>query len=72
MVTCENTKTCPFFNEDVGFSPELNAAMKEQFCLGDNGNCARLKASEILGGLEFVPKDMLPTDQGRLQELSAG
>lgn len=66
MPRCAHTETCPFFTAEVGFSPELHDAMKARYCLGDNSDCARLKASEILGGVTLVPTDMLPSDTERL------
>jgi hypothetical protein len=69
MPRCEHTEICPFFTAEVGFSPELHDAMKSRYCLGDNSTCARLLACEQLGGVEFVPTDMLPSDDKRLAGL---
>jgi len=66
---CINTDKCPFFTACTGFSPELHDAMKQRYCLGDNSNCARMLAGEMLGGLEFVPVDLLPSDDARLAQL---
>lgn len=69
MSECKYTPICPFFIAQVGYSPELNAAMKEQYCLGDNSNCARLLAIEIVDRIEDVPDDLLPSDHPRLAGL---
>jgi hypothetical protein len=43
--------------------------MKARYCLDDNTCCARLLAGELLGGLDKVPVDMLPSDSDRLETL---
>ena len=68
MRMCENTETCPFFNSDVGYSPELNHAMKERFCMSDSSECARYLAAAAVG-LPNVPADLLPTDYVRLEAI---
>ena len=68
MHACTNTETCPFFNDGVGYSPQLNDAMKKRFCLCNNPECARRKAIEALGR-DGVPLDLLPTDYERLDVL---
>ena len=45
--------------------------MKEQYCLGEHARCARKQAAEALGGIEFVPPDMMPSDFDRLAELTS-
>ena len=71
MPRCKRTEICPFFSEKIGFSPALNDAMKEQYCLGEHARCARKQAAEALGGIEFVPPDMMPSDFDRLAELTS-
>ena len=68
MTRCEFTDTCTFFIDEVGYSPELNEAMKRQFCLEDNSKCARRLAIEIVGR-ENVSDEMLPTDEDTLDEI---
>lgn len=68
MQMCANHTTCPFFNSDVGYSPELNDAMKERFCRANNARCARKIAIKAIGR-DAVPADMLPTDFDRLSAL---
>jgi hypothetical protein len=70
MTTCERTENCPFFTTEVGFSPALNDAMKERYCLGEHAQCARRQAAQALGGFDMVPPDMLPSDFDRLAQLT--
>lgn len=70
MAVCEYTEGCIFFVEEVGFSPELNRSMRERYCLGDNSECARLRAMEFLA-LDLIPDDLLPSDLERLERLIA-
>ena len=66
---CVNTETCAFFTAEIGFSPALKDAMRERYCLGDNSGCARWRAGEILGGLDQVPHDMLPSDEAVIENM---
>ena len=68
MPRCSHTETCAFFTADVGYSPELNHAMKERYCLGNSSACVRLLAAAIIG-MENVPDDMLPSDERTLEEI---
>ena len=69
MSECQYTPICPFFIAQIGYSPELNAAMKEQYCLGDSSSCARLLALDVVDRVEDVPDDLLPSDHVRLGTL---
>lgn len=66
MTRCALADDCPFFTTEVGFSPDLNEAMRQKFCLGDSSGCARLSALAYMSR-EEVPADLLPTDIERLQ-----
>jgi len=68
MTRCALADDCPFFNAEVGFSPDLNEAMRERFCLGDSAGCARLSAVAYMPR-EEIPADLLPTDAERLQRI---
>jgi hypothetical protein len=68
MPRCEHTDTCTFFVVEVGYSPELNEAMKKRYCLEDNTECARRLAMDLVGRSN-VPDEMLPTDVDLLEEL---
>lgn len=69
MPICPRTETCAFFTSEVGYSPELNDAMKRRFCLRDSSACARLAALDILGEGR-VPAEMLPTDDDTLAQIA--
>jgi hypothetical protein len=69
MPRCANTETCSFFTAEVGFSPILHDRMKECYCLGDHESCARLHAGRVLGNVNLVPQDLLPSDMERAQTL---
>lgn len=71
MTECEYTAVCEFFVSEVGYSPELNHKMKQQFCLEDNAGCARLLAKDAVGA-DRVPPEMLPTDRELLSQLQSG
>ena len=68
MVRCKLTDDCPFFTDVVGYSPELNDAMKQRYCLVDNPECARRRAIDSVGR-ENVPVEMLPSDLDLLEQL---
>lgn len=70
MAVCEYTEVCVFFNVEVGYSPQLQASMREAYCLGDNSNCARLLAMDDLPPGQ-IPDDLIPTEHERLAELVA-
>lgn len=69
MTRCAWTNTCAFFNDEVGYSIDLQATMRMQYCLGDNSNCARLLAIDVLP-LNRIPDDLIPTQRERLAELT--
>lgn len=68
MSRCEWTEACTFFNDEIGYSPELQADMRAEFCLGDSTHCARLEAIADLP-IEEIPDDLIPTDHARLERL---
>ncbi len=68
MTRCSWTETCTFFTDEVGYSIDLQAAMRAQYCLGDNTSCARLHSIDVLP-LNRIPDDLIPTDHERLAEL---
>lgn len=68
MARCEWAERCPFFNDEVGYSIELQEGMRARYCLGDNSDCARLHSLGLLP-LTRVPDDLIPTDHERLAEL---
>lgn len=69
-MACIYRESCPFFTSQTGYSPALNHAMKERFCLDDSTNCARFIALNAIGR-ENVPADLLPSDTDRLDDLTS-
>jgi hypothetical protein len=65
MSRCQWAEVCVFFTDEVGYSPELQQKMREEYCLGDNTSCARLLAMEFLPA-DRIDDDLLPTDLARL------
>lgn len=59
---------CSFFNDEVGYSIDLQAQMRGEYCMGDNSRCARLAAIDDLP-LNRIPQDLLPTEHERLRQL---
>lgn len=70
MTRCQWTEGCVFFADEVGYSIDLQAAMRNRYCLGDNSGCARLDAMNDLPR-EEIPNDLIPTERERLVELAA-
>lgn len=66
-MACKYRDSCSFFDVDIGYSPELNRAMRQRFCGEDNSGCARLIAFATIG--EDIPADLLPSDTDRLADL---
>ncbi len=69
MSRCHLAEDCVFFNVEVGYSPELQTAMRKEYCLGRFEDCARLLALEFMRR-EELPADMIPTDHEQLERLS--
>lgn len=70
MNVCEHIEVCLFFNDEVGYSPDMAEAMKRRYCLGDPTDCARLQAAALVGR-DNVPADMIPTDTDALERVRA-
>lgn len=68
MTRCTWTDACPFFSDEVGYSLELQAQMRGEFCMGDNSHCARFRSLAFLP-LNHIPTDLMPTDHERLTQL---
>ncbi|MDZ4170284.1 MAG: hypothetical protein U1E26_11620 [Coriobacteriia bacterium] len=68
MVRCIHIETCVFFNDRVGYSPELQESMREEFCVVANSGCARFIAMADMPRDE-IPDDLIPTDLEQLERL---
>jgi hypothetical protein len=64
------TDVCVFFNDEVGYSIDLQTAMRLQYCLGDSSACARLAARNAIS-LDYLPDDLIPTENERSEQLIA-
>jgi hypothetical protein len=61
MPECECTPRCPFFGGKMSqIMPVIVEAMRKQYCLGDNSNCARYMVRQALGSPQAVPEDLTP------------
>ena len=60
-VDCTWLLSCPFFEDPVGYSPEMGTLFVERFCRREYQACARYVARAAMGS-SSVPDDMLPTD----------
>lgn len=69
MTRCVWTDPCTFFTDEVGYSIELQAEMRSNYCMGDNTHCARLAAIEHLP-FNKIPDDLMPTEHERLAEIT--
>lgn len=65
---CKWLLECPFFEDPVGYSPELGTLFVERFCRRDHQACARYIARSVMGR-GSMPDDMLPTDFPQLDIL---
>jgi hypothetical protein len=70
MPRCTYTDTCVFFNDEVGYSIDLQASMRLTYCMGDFESCARYQTLLIIPR-EAIPKDLIPTDQDWAKEITA-
>lgn len=59
MTDCEHLKGCMFFNDMMPVDSGMGAIYKQNYCLGDNSNCARYKVAKKLGS-DKVPVDLYP------------
>lgn len=69
MPECECLKNCPYF--ESGPASEISAVGKmrrEEYCQGDYSKCARYMVFKALGR-EKVPRDLLPFQVSRAEEL---
>ena len=70
MPRCAYTETCVFFNDEVGYSIDLQASMRVAYCMGDFESCARYRTLLTIPR-EEIPKDLIPTDQDWAREIIA-
>lgn len=66
MAECECLPTCPFFNDRMADKPATAQILKNQYCLGDNADCARYRV-KVAAGSKNVPSDLLPSQTDRVK-----
>lgn len=71
MGRCVYTEQCIFFTDEIGYSIDLQAHMRMEYCLTDNTRCARLLAMDKLP-LAEIPDDLIPSELERLEQLTQG
>jgi hypothetical protein len=62
MPRCTYTETCVFFNDEVGYSIDLQASMRLTYCMTDFESCARHRVLRAIPRDE-IPDALIPTDQ---------
>ncbi len=70
MADCECLPKCPFFNDRMTNYPATAQMLKNQYCLGDNKDCARHQVFLAAGG-ENVPADLFPSQTSRVPGILA-
>lgn len=64
MADCPNTRTCPFFNDQMAGKPATANLLKRSFCSSQYVDCARYIVCIALGGPK-VPSDLYPNMKSR-------
>ena len=70
MSDCPKLPKCSFFNDKMSRMPGLAEIFKQNYCRGDNTECARLFVATRLGP-EFVPFDLYPNGRDRAKQIVA-
>ncbi|MBN2738293.1 MAG: hypothetical protein JXR70_15015 [Spirochaetales bacterium] len=68
MSQCERLENCPFYLEKMADMPAMASVYKNQFCLKDFSQCARLMVLKQKGP-EAVPLDLFPNQIERAKEI---
>jgi hypothetical protein len=67
-MACEKLGTCIFFNDQMEQMPAVAELLKNQFCKGSFGDCARYQVAAALGG-SAVPPNLFQSDHERARRL---
>ena len=70
MAECKCLPGCPFFNDRMTTKPATAQVMKNNYCLGDNSNCARFMVFSRAGS-KYVPADLYPSQVDRVKGILA-
>lgn len=68
MPDCPSLPKCIFFHDKMASRPATAAMMKQNYCQGDNSNCARWIVCQAKGG-PAVPADLYPNERERVAAL---
>ncbi|MFP4459301.1 MAG: hypothetical protein ACLFSQ_06920 [Candidatus Zixiibacteriota bacterium] len=68
MSECQNTETCPFFNDRMANMTIISKMIKKKYCLGDNTKCARWMVSSNIGN-GFIPPNLEPLQVERAKKI---
>jgi hypothetical protein len=71
MSDCELLQTCIFFNDRMANMPSTAEIIKQQYCKGDNSNCARYMVFSSVGRDKVTP-DLFPNNTDRAMQIIAG
>ena len=68
MNKCLLLTECRFFNDIIENMPSISEVLKDQYCLGDNTECARhVIFTEI--GKEHLPDDVFPHELDKAKKI---
>ena len=70
MADCEVIARCAFFNDQMASMPTTAALLKERYCKGDFGRCARYRVRAALGP-PAVPATLFPNQTDLAEALIA-
>lgn len=70
MAMCECLESCPFFNDKMKNMPATANLYKNNYCKGDNTQCARYMIFKVSGS-GAVPDDLFPNNVERANSILA-
>jgi hypothetical protein len=68
MNKCQVLEDCRFFNDIIENVPSISEALKKQYCLADNSECARFRIFREIGK-EHLPDDVFPHEMDKAEKL---
>ena len=68
MTTCPVLKQCRFFNDIIEDVPSISETLKNEYCLGDNSQCARYLIFLAIGK-EHLPDDVFPHEVDKAEKI---
>jgi UTP-glucose-1-phosphate uridylyltransferase len=68
MNKCPVLEQCRFFNNVLENMPAISESLMEQYCLGDNTECARFFIFDEIGK-EHLPDDVFPHEMEKAKKL---